>query len=135
MNIRKYITLNLIALAALLDYFLLCFKYKDIFLLEFRDSILLSIFYAICATNQFIWENFYIKIAIFLLFILFLIELIIRKIYPNKIKDIIIKNKIFNFLHATLFYSGLIYLGYLVIGYTLFIIGLFLLLYIVSYPT
>ena len=131
MKIRKYITLNLMALVSYIHLWQTVFIYESFpfIIWSNRPS---EIFEAICHYNVYkfqLQKDFINEIFWIVLFVLFLKELVLRHKYPDKLKEFNIKNKTLNIIHGIFFYFSYVYMGYIL---SIYLIYLFVFLFVIS---
>ena len=129
MKIRKYITLNLIALVSYIHLWQSIgrynnepfdiWKHNEDFLWEVFENILNYSSYKFQVYKDFILEKFWL-----ILLLLFLVELIFNHKYPNKLKEINIKNKVSDIIHGLFFYFSYIYMFYIILIYFVYIFSI-----------
>ena len=136
MTIRKYITLNLIALVSYIHLGQIISRYEcfPFTMWETKYDFLREVFENICQYNVYkfrLQKDFILEIFWIILFLLFFVELIFRHKYPNRLKEINIKNKALDIIHSFFFYFSYIYMYYiLLIHFVYLFVILFLILVI-----
>ena len=138
MKIRKYVTLNLIALISYIHLWQTIFRYEffPFTIWSNKNDLFREVFEDICHYNVYkfrLHHDFILEIIWIVLFLLFFFELIFKRKHPNKLKDIKIENKVLNIVHGMFFYFSYIYMFYvcsIYLFYLLFILFLICIIFI-----
>ena len=134
MKIRKYITLNLIALVSYIHLWQTIFRYDNFpfTIWTNRSDFLWEVFEDICHYNVYkfrLHHDFLLEIFWIVLFILFFVELLYKYKYPDKLKSLNIENKFLNIVHGIFFYFSYIYMFYVC---SIYLFYLLVILFLIS---